>query len=212
MKIFAGLAVAACLMVSSASAATFYAVGLCETAGGVFGFNNPNPNSPPISGSWTCPTAASLGITQLVTSEFVVYDGDYSSGLNTPVTEITNFSLAALGGASFAFGTDTITTTGTASSASITCISGTFNQSTNLPPGLLAGCYDNATSGTLGGGATVLYTNTFTAGTALQGTGYAEIAYDYSVTTGSPEPVSMLLLGGGLLSLSIIGRKKFSRK
>lgn len=212
MKILAGLAVAACMMVSSASAATLYVVGLCETAGGTFGFTNPNPNTP-ISGSWTCPTAASLGVSPTVTSEFIVYDGDYSSGLTTPVTETTNFGLTGLGGANFAFATDTITTTGQSSSQSITCVSGgTFNQSTNLPPGVLSGCYDNATSGTLGAGATVLYTNTFNSGTALSGTGYAEIVYDYSVTSGTPEPVSMLLLGGGLLGLSIIGRKKFSRK
>ena len=32
------------------------------------------------------------------------------------------------------------------------------------------------------------------------------------VTTGVPEPVSMLLLGSGLLAVSLIGRKKFARK
>ena len=32
------------------------------------------------------------------------------------------------------------------------------------------------------------------------------------VTTGSPEPVSMLLFGSGLLAVSLIGRKKLVRK
>lgn len=31
-------------------------------------------------------------------------------------------------------------------------------------------------------------------------------------TTGTPEPVSMLLFGSGLIGLSVIGRKKFARK
>ncbi len=86
----------------------------------------------------------------------------------------------------------------------------TLNPLTNVPPVILAGCYDNATGGTLGGAVTVAYTNTFPTGNALQGTGYAEIVFDYS--TGTPEPVSMILFGSGLLAVSLIGRKKFSRK
>jgi hypothetical protein len=48
----------------------------------------------------------------------------------------------------------------------------------------------------------------------LQATGYAQVIYDYNVTTttATPEPVSMLLLGAGLMAVSFIGRKGFPRK
>jgi len=52
-------------------------------------------------------------------------------------------------------------------------------------------------------------------GSFSQGTSdaHATVTYTYTaITTSSPEPVSMVLFGGGLLGLSIIGRKKFARK
>jgi hypothetical protein len=42
---------------------------------------------------------------------------------------------------------------------------------------------------------------------------FAQVTYTYSAPeTGTPEPGSMMLLGGGLLMAGLIGRKKFARK
>jgi hypothetical protein len=202
MKVLAALAFAALMTVGSASATTYYVVGTCGS------FNNPAPNSP-TTGSWTCPTAASLGITGALTvaSEFINYNSDYSSGLAGIVTAVTNFSFS---GATLAFSTDTLTSTGGSNSNPATSTDGlTINQLQSLPPIVLAGFYDVAsTFGTV----TVNYTNQATQGSALQATGYAQVVYDYNVTSGTPEPVSMLLFGSGLLAVSIVGRRKFARK
>jgi len=49
---------------------------------------------------------------------------------------------------------------------------------------------------------------------ANQATAMATVTYTYTpgTTSTTPEPISMLLFGSGLLGLSIIGRKKFSRR
>jgi hypothetical protein len=208
MKVLAALAFAAFMMVGSASATTYYVVGTCGT------FSNAAPNAA-LSGSWTCPSAASLGITGglTVASEFVNYSADYSNGLANNVTTVTNYSFS---GAGLAFSTDTLTSTGGSNSNGAVSTDGlTSNILTTTPNGwvsggvVLAGFYDNAsTFGTV----TVNYTNQATVGSALQATGYAQIIYDYNVTSSTPEPVSMMLFGSGLLALSIVGRRKFARK
>jgi hypothetical protein len=204
MRIFAGLAFAAFMMVANVSAATMYVVGTCGT------FSNPAPNSP-LSGTWVCPTAASLGITGSITlaSEFVSYDSDYSNGLNASVTTVTKWSFT---GAGLAFATDTTTSTGGGNSSPAISSDGlTLNPFVSLPPVLLPGFYNNV--GIPFGTVTVNWTNQATVGSAIQATGYAQIVYDYNtVVAGTPEPVSMLLLGSGLLAVSLIGRKKLARK
>jgi hypothetical protein len=205
MRILAGMALAALMLGGSASAATFYVVGMCGN------FNESNTNTPPNggSGSWICPSAASLGITGSLTvaSEFLVYDSDYSNGLSPAVTTVTNWSFS---GATLAWTTDTTTVTGTSGSNSYTSARGaTVNPLTNLPPIVLAGYYDTISGF---GTPTVNWTTQATVGSALQGTGYAEVVYDYNVTSATPEPFSLVLLGGGLLALSVVGRKKFARK
>lgn len=53
---------------------------------------------------------------------------------------------------------------------------------------------------------------TLAVGSAVQGTGYAEVVYDYNVATGgTPEPVSVFLLGSGLLA-GLIVRRKLARR
>jgi len=204
IKILVVLALAACLFAVPASAATVYVVGLCGT------FSNPLPNTT-ISGSWTCPTSASLGIVQPLVAEFIVYNSDYSNGVTPSVTETTHFTFTT--GATLQWTSDILTTTGAANSNPATCSSGaTLNPlTTAFGPVVLAGCYDNATAG-FGGSVTVNYTNSFPLGNAVQGTGYSEIVYAYNTTTTStPEPVSMVLLGSGLLGFSLLGRKRLSK-
>ena len=110
MKTLAGLAFVACMFATHASGTPAYAVGQCDTSGGVFGFNNPNPNTPPLTGTWFCPTAASLGASGVM-AEFLLYDSDYSSGLVTPVTETTIFTFTSPT-TILQYSSDTETTTG----------------------------------------------------------------------------------------------------
>ena len=204
MKILTGLAFAALMFLGNASAATFYVVGTCGS------FSNPAPNSP-LTGSWVCPTAASLGITGSLTvaSEFLNYDSDYSNGLNSSVTTVTRWTFS---GATLAFTADTTTSSGGSNSNPAVSTDGlTLNPlTTALGPVVLAGFYDTVSGF---GTPTVNWTNQATTGSALQATGYAQVVYDYNVitTTGTPEPVSMLLLGAGLLAVSFAGRKAVKR-
>jgi PEP-CTERM motif len=59
-------------------------------------------------------------------------------------------------------------------------------------------------------GWTVAVSSVVTNGSVNQSTGGVIAEVDY--TTGTPEPGSMMLLGGGLLAAGLIGRKKFIRK
>jgi PEP-CTERM motif len=205
MKILTGLALAGFLLASHASATPVgFAVGLCGT------FSNPIPNST-LTGSFVCPTAASLGVVLPVTAEFLNYNSDYSSGVSPSVTEATAFTFS--GSPTFQFSGDTLTSTGAANSNPAACSSGaTLNALTHaFGPTVLAGCYDNATGGTLGTAVTVNFNNSFSTGNAISGTGYVEIVYGYG-TASVPEPASLLLVGGGLLGLTVFRRKLFGAK
>jgi hypothetical protein len=195
MKILAGLALAGLFLVGNASAGTFYVSGFCgviSSAG---------------TGTFTCPTYASLGGTVTLASEFLVEDSNYALGIGGAGSLVTNFTYT---GGPAQFTSDTVTSTGAAgfggtpTSANL----GALNAP-NATTGATAGFYDNVASPF--GTVTVNYTTT--ANSAATGiSAYVQVVYDYNVTTASPEPVSMLLFGCGLLALSVLGRKKFARK
>lgn len=203
LKACVGLAFAGGMMVSTASANTIYLVGLCGT------FSNPAPNSA-LTGSWTCPTAAGLGLgSNIIVGEFVSYDSDYSSGFNPTVSTQTAFGVSST--TPFALTSDTLVSTGASLSTPATCGAGGNPNALTTVPGpsgpvvLLAGCYDTA-SPTFGNAVIINYTNMATTGSALQATGYAQIVYEYS--NGIPEPGTMALIGGGLIAVSLVRRRR----
>ena len=188
MKDFASVIVAALAVASIASATTVYYAGLCGS------FSNPTPNST-LSSTWNCPTATSLGDPDVVDAEFIVYNSDYSSGLASTVTTVTKWSLS---GATFAFLSDTTTSTGGNNSSPAVSSDGfSLNPAFNFPPFILSGFYD-AVSGSFGT-PTVNWTNSATVGAAVQATGYAEVVYGSDgIPLPTPEPGSLSFMGAGL--------------
>ena len=87
MKILAGLALTGLIMVANASAGSIYTVATCGA------FSNPAPNYPQ-SGTWVCPTAASLGVINPV-AEYIVYNSDYSNGEAGTVVATTSWTFSA---------------------------------------------------------------------------------------------------------------------
>jgi hypothetical protein len=100
-------------------------------------------------------------------------------------------------------------------------LSSSANTFTNTTSGGLTGTQyilptTEALIGTTGGDTFSINVNAFVdAGGFTSGASDAsiQVTYSYSaVTTGTPEPVSMLLFGSGLLAVSLMGRKKFSKR
>ena len=194
---YLGLAAAALVMTMGASAATITATcGSFAISGGGG------------TGSWVCPTFSSLTNGGTVTSAFVVYESDYSTGVGASNATQTVFTFTGTGAA---FATDTVTSTGGSNSSTPTSLDGLpFNVLNPGPPTVLAGFY-NVLTIPVGSALTVGYTNSVTAGSVLATTGYAQLDITYTPSA-VPEPGSMILLGGGLVAASLIGRKKFARK
>jgi len=213
MKIFAAIAVAALGLTFNASAAQV--VLLCGSFSTTYGIAVPSPVNTPGTGSIVCPGQSTLS--GIVSSTYILYDADFQNG--NPSGGATNSA--------------TVVWTGTGGFASSQLlISG--NGSSNQPSALAAGAgsinpqsitgysqyYAQLLTDTNGGDAqTLTYTNAAngetlaavtTSGTVGAASGAVWIVYNYS--TGTPEPVSMILFGSGLLAVSFIGRKKFARK
>jgi hypothetical protein len=179
-------------ILTAGASATTIGVGICGS------FSNPYPNST-FSGSFVCPSAASLGITD-VTSEYIVYDSDYSSGLTLTQSIETEWTFS---GVTAAFSTDTTTSNGGSVSTPAVSSDGlTLNPLVNLPPMVLAGFYDTVTGL---GTPTIGYQNMAVIGGALEATGYAEVVY---VSNPVPEPATIPVVGGALLALCFYRRKK----
>lgn len=191
MRAFLSALFLAGILAAGASATTI-GVGMCGS------FDNAFPNTT-FSGSFTCPSAAALGITD-VTSEYIVYDSDYSNGLDATVSIETDWTFS---GVTAAFSTDTTTSSGASNSNPAVSSDGlTLNPLMNLPPIVLAGFYDNVTGF---GTPTVSFKNIADMGQALQATGYAEVVY---VSSPVPEPATIPIVGGALLALCFYRRKK----
>jgi hypothetical protein len=194
MKTLAGIALTGFLIAGHASAGTIYLQGLC----GLFTASG--------SGAFVCPTYASLGGTVPVAAEFLVEDSNYAIGANTSASLVTNFSYS---GGPAQFTTDTVTSTGTpGTSGTPSSLNLGSIQPPNATTGAFAGFYDNVNSPF--GTVSVAYTTTISNASGLAGS--VQVVYAYNTPTTTPEPVSLMLCGTGLLALALFAHRRLARR
>jgi hypothetical protein len=201
-KLFMGMGVATVFLAANAFGVTIEVVGACGS------FANTAQNNSPLTGTISCPSAAALGIVGTVTGEFIVYDSDFSNPNLATETAVTNW---AFSGGALSFATDTTTSTesgGTSTPATSTGGHAFTLASLDSFNNLIKAGFDDTVTSSFGA-ISVNYTNTSTVNTAVALTGYAQIVYTGSnLTVTTPEPVSMALLGSGLVALSCLRRRK----
>jgi len=211
-KLLMGVGLATVLLASNA-----FGVTLIQVVGNCGKFNNGSDTNAAVTGSFTCPTAAALGITGTITGEFVVYDSDFSNPDTLTETAVTNWAFTASPLSGIAFGADTTTSTegtgaGSGTSTTATSSMGNAFQAAVLDSfgNLIKAGFDNTVS-TPFGTVTANYTNQSTVGTAVGLTGYLQVVYQGSnLVVGTPEPISMVLFGSGLIAISVLRRRKSS--
>ena len=95
-----------------------------------------------------------------------------------------------------------------ATSPIVTDPNNTYLLAWNAITGAYAGFYDNVNSPF--GTVTVNYTTTITDASGLAG--YVEVVYAYNTTATTPEPVSLMLCGTGLLALALFAQRRLARR
>jgi hypothetical protein len=226
MKVFAGLMFAALMVAGNAGAATFTVNMLCNGFNGTFGFSYASPIAPNAnvgSSTGTCNGLDVSGVANIVAGSlqgFILLDNDFAGPQAATITTSTTWSITGITlAAPLNGGTpDTLTTNTNDAGATVQYtdsipLAGGFHNATTLNGTFIQpGFYDNMSiSGLTVANFNYAYTNAISNGSTQNNTGYARVVYTYQtqVTTGgTPEPVSMLLFGGGLVAVSLIVRKK----
>jgi hypothetical protein len=177
------------------------------------------------TGSFSCSDAA-LGAVTLSAVSVSIFT-DYTAGNGTITDPNDNsagfqFSNAATTWAAAQPGafTSTMNLATTVTLFTIGNLSSQLNTFTNTTAGGIGGTQyllptTDAITGALLGVFSIGATGNVDAGGFVNGASDARIQATFTytpVTTGSPEPVSMLLFGSGLLAVSLIGRKKLAGK
>jgi len=211
MKILAGITLAALIAVGNLSATTIavvqgnsnygsFASPPSQTASGILNFS-----------------AVNFGALSTITGVTLILETDYTGPLSQPLQIVSTFTPNGSGQVN-----DTLTTnyinptsesyTDTAGLTFVTQPNGTVS-SNGVP--IVSG-FNMLTSSLVGvtsayGSFAIAYTSTITQGTTSGASVEAEVVYTYTTSSagGTPEPVSMILFGSGLLAVSLIGRKKF---
>jgi hypothetical protein len=165
------------------------------------------------SGTSNCAAFSALPVGDTFVSVELVLQADYTGGGG-----VTNATATTWGPVILA---DTINVTGTGvstswldyascgnTSSNVTCTPNDPAQGTNYFETVLSGV--NSTNYTTA--ISEAYSVAVTSGQVQGVSGQIFAVLNYTTTTGTPEPASMILLGSGLLAAGLIGRKKLVRK
>jgi hypothetical protein len=207
LKKISVLAIATLACSLSAMAGTFTVTGTCTPF--TFPFSGGAG-----SGTLSCPSFASLGAAGAIDIAGATLNlfADYQAGNPTTADKITdtfNMTSGVTGlnaGISWALGTTTTMS-----------VSGGFSSTGSTPASPNP---DAAASAAFGTAASLAQWTAFSvgvssvvnSGSVTTSSAGATITFTYDTANASPEPVSMLLFGSGLLAVSLIGRRKFARK
>jgi hypothetical protein len=191
-----GLAVLAFLCVGMASASMVSE--LCPTTGGTVTNTGVNGATPSLSATEVCP--ALTGFAYTITEIDLIEGGDFQ--LAMPGTDTMLYSMTFTGAVT---GTASETVTGTGGSGSYSFTS----------PCTQIGITDQATCAFAGNGTgtvgsiTTTWSGIWTAGGLLTDGSEGVASYvNFQYSTGVPEPASLLMIGGGLMGLAILTRRK----
>jgi hypothetical protein len=201
------VAVTMTLSVSAAQLAPIYCGGFSFAGSGPGGVIN--TSNPVNSGTITCATftAGMLPAGDNFVSEQILLQANYSSGVGNN-SDATTYSAGTL-----AIVTDTVTASGPSGPSTSWSDSFGAGDQNPTPPGFgssyfLDDSYSQTTLPTVGG--TIAYSVNLGAGSTIQsvsGNVYELINY----TTTAPEPATLGLVGGALLGLGLVARRRVSR-
>jgi hypothetical protein len=201
-----GLLIVTLMFSVAASAAT-----VSEFCGGAtltnvsVGFPTPFLTGAPVTcAGFTAPVG------QTITSEDITVNNDFSSGLGTTTDTVTftynlvGFNFSSLTGTNSGVGVSGVPVF-TGSAGSSCSIPGAFGNAVAID------CRDNVSATTVGPIGFSVF-STWTAG-GLQSNGAETINisafFTYSVpTVTTPEPATLLMIGGGLIGLALVARRK----
>jgi hypothetical protein len=207
MKLLAGIGLAALMVAGNASATT---IAVLQSA--LY-----NQGQSPISGSFTF-QSVNFGPLSTITGVTLIYETDYTSPQIEPLQVVSTFIPNGNGMAADSLTTNYISQTQEAylDTAGLTFVTEPNGTVASNGVGIVSGFNDVVTAGLpqtggIYGSFAVAYTSSITQGQAVGASAEVEVLYTYTTSSagGTPEPVSMILFGSGLLAVSLVGRKKF---
>lgn len=211
MKVFSAAAVCSLVIAASASAGSINVLIPCVGTNPTgFGYTN-LVGSFTQSGTLACPgDSGGIGPSYTGLTVSVLLNTDLTGAvLGTESSVSTSFSNSSIAG----FVADTLTTdsvSGQVASPYLTVYTTSGGETYWYDP-TPAGVADPVADFTVNYTAYANGANgTMGSVTGMSGAIYVD--YSYSPVSFSPEPVSMILFGSGLLAASLIGRKKYARK